>query len=276
MNNIESLVKFLYYKEFLTIFKHFCLTLLKARFVNIEEWQSIINAISTIAEDAIFICNSEGVIFRGMDESKKVLLDVLFPKSSFKELTSKNTHFSLKIKDFKTILNLASGGDEILIHVPTKTKMKVSITGPLSTECEIKLIQRKKTSLSLPDIKYKSKLIVESDTLTRIVYNIHQISKFIKIQCDSNSVIFSGGGELGKAKINLDKTSTNLKKITSKGKSSAIYEIEHMAKIIREVGKSSKNIKLDYADRNPVRIMFDLPSQIRVNYYIAPELKKQM
>ncbi len=50
---------------------------------NVGEWKAIVNAIGAIVEDAMFICNSDGITFRGMDASHVSLLDITFPKSSF-------------------------------------------------------------------------------------------------------------------------------------------------------------------------------------------------
>ena len=44
--------------------------LLKAIIKNISEWKSIINAISNISEEAMFICNSDGITFRGLGSIK--------------------------------------------------------------------------------------------------------------------------------------------------------------------------------------------------------------
>jgi len=87
------------------------LILLKAVITNIDEWKAILTAISDVVEDAIFICTDDGITFRGIDSSQMALLDITFPRSSFKKLTSNTSFFGLKIKDFSKIMNFASSND---------------------------------------------------------------------------------------------------------------------------------------------------------------------
>jgi len=247
------------------------LILLKARITNIDEWKAILSAIEDVVEDAVFICSKDGITFRGMNSSQMALLDVTFPKSSFDEFVSNNSFFGLKIKDFSTIMNFALSGDLVDLSMSQKTEMSVSIKNKITTEYIIKLIQRKKNKLPIPKVKYKSQLSVESNTLTQILSNIHQISEYVKIHCDSKRVIFSGQGDSGDTKINLNSSNPNLKTLTSTEISSAQYSLEYMAKIIRNIGKTSKIINLEYSNKNPVHIMFDMPSNTKVNYYLAPK-----
>lgn len=60
-----------------------------------SEWKAVLNAIGDLVEDAMFICNSDGITFRGMDASHVALLDVTFPKSSFEELDTQTSFFGL-------------------------------------------------------------------------------------------------------------------------------------------------------------------------------------
>jgi len=248
--------------------------LLKAQISNIEEWQAILTSISEFVEDAIFICSNEGITFRGIDSSQMALLDIIIPKSSFDKLICKTSFFSLKIMDFKTIMNFALPNDVIEFYIPKKTEMKIFVKGSIITEYTIKLIQRKKVDIPLPDGEYKSKLILKPDTITRILNHIQQISKEITIHCNSKRVIFSGQGNLGDAKINLSKSNPDLKDIKSTEISSAVYNLEYMAKIIRNIGKASKIVNIEYSNKNPVHIMFDMYSKTKVNYYLAPKIEK--
>jgi len=151
--------------------------------------------------------------------------------------------------------------------------MKIAIIGTIKVEYNIRLIQRNKTNLPIPNGEYRSKLVLEPNTLDKILSNIQDISEYVTIQCNSKRVVFSGQGDIGNAKINLSKNDPDLKLINSTGTSSAVYNLDYMAKIIRNIGKTSKMVNLEYSNKNPVHIMFDMPSTIQVNYYLAPKLE---
>ena len=224
-------------------------------------------------EDAMFIVNNDGITFRGMDPSHVALLDVTFPKSSFDHLEGETSFFGIRIDDFKTVFNTATNTDTIELNIENERLMKVSINGSLDMEYNVHLIEKQEVNTPIPKTEYKAKLSVEPSTLSRIISNIQHISDFVMINSNPERVEFSGQGDLGDAKINLDKESTDLKKLDLQEDSSAVYSLEYMAKIIRDIGKASKIVNMEYADKNPIHISFEMPSLAKVEYYLAPRVE---
>lgn len=246
--------------------------MLKARIKNVGEWKAVLNAIGDIVDDAMFIVNDDGITFRGMDSSHVALLDVTFPKSSFEELDTKTSFFGLRVDDFKTVMNTASNEDVVELQIENQGLLNVSIKGPLSMEYNIRLLEKKEVNTPIPKTEYKAKLSMEPETLARILSNIEKISDHVTIDCNLSRVEFSGKGDVGDAKINLDKGNPELKQILSDEDSIAVYSLEYMAKIIRDIGKASKLVKMEYANKNPIHINFEMPSMARVEYYLAPRV----
>jgi len=247
--------------------------LLKARIKNVGEWKAILNAIGNIVDEAMFIVNNDGITFRGMDPSHIALMDVTFPKSSFDEFESRTSFFGIRVDDFKTVLDTAANDDVIELQISDESAIKVSISGSLSMEFNIRLIQKKEVNTPIPKIDYKAKLSLESGTLNRILANIERISDYVTIECDSKHVHFFGKSDVGDAKIYLDKGNSELKELTSLEFSSGVYSLEYMGKVIREIGKASKIVEMEYANKFPIHIGFEMPSLARVEYYLAPKVE---
>jgi len=247
--------------------------LLKARLSNVVEWKAILNAISDVVEDAMFIVNDDGISFRGMDSAHIALLDVTFPKSSFDELEGKTSFFGVKIADFKNLLNTASNNDKIEFRIDNNQVMKISILGQINMEYNLRLIQKEGVNTPIPKIDYKVKLSVEPDTITRILSNILNIAEYVDIECSKEIVEFSGKGDIGDARISLEKGKPELKELMTSEESKASYSLEYMAKIIRDIGKATKTINMEFASKNPIHLLFEMPSMARVEYYLAPRVE---
>ena len=87
---------------------------------NVEEWQSVLDAISALAEDAMFIVNTDGISFRGTDPSHVALLDITFPKSSFEKFEGKTSLFGIRVDDFKAVMDSAGKNDVIDLQLDAK------------------------------------------------------------------------------------------------------------------------------------------------------------
>lgn len=247
--------------------------MLKARIKNVGEWKAILNAIGDIVEEAMFIVKDDGITFRGMDPSHVALLEVTFPKSSFEELESKTSFFGIKIEDFKTVMNTASTEDTVELNIKDSTVMRISIIGPLPMEYNLKLIQRQEVNIPLPKTEFKAKLSIEPNTLIRVFSNLRLLSEFVKIRSQSDKIQFFGEGDTGNARIELEKGSPELHVLESVGESSSMYSLEFLGKIIRDIGKASKKINMEYSTENPMHMIFEMPSNIKVDYYLAPRLE---
>ena len=239
---------------------------------NVDEWKAVVNAIGDIVEDAMFICNDDGVTFRGMDPAHITLLDITFPKSSFDNFESQTSFFGLNVNELKMILNTTNLGDEIHLQIDNPSSLRVSITGSLDMVYNIRLVERTEVNVPIPKITCTSKISVNSETLGRIMSNLSKISDYVSIDCFTNNVEFSGKGDSGDAKINIDNANPDLYEIDALETTSSSYSLEYMAKIIRDIGRASKKVNIQYASKHPMHMQFEMPSA-KVEYYLAPRVE---
>lgn len=239
---------------------------------NLDEWKAVVNAIGDIVEDAMFICNNDGVTFRGIDPAHVTLLDITFPKSSFNSFESKTSFYGLNVNELKTILNTASLGDEIHFQINDPRHLQVSITGSLDMIYKIRLLEKAKVSVPIPKIAPTSKISVSPETLGRIMSNLSKISEYVSIDCFTNKVEFYGKGDSGDAKINIDDENPDLYEINASETTSSSYSLEYMAKIIRDIGRASNKVNIQYASKHPMHMQFEMPSA-KVEYYLAPRVE---
>jgi proliferating cell nuclear antigen len=247
--------------------------LLKARIRNVSEWKAILNAIGDVVEDAMFICNMDGVTFRGMDSAHIALLDVTFPKSSFEILESKTSFFGVKVEDFKKVMYACGNSDTVDLEVENSGAVKISVTGSLKMEFNLKLIEKTEVNTPIPKVDYKTKVSVEPETLSRVLTNLQPISDYVSIISTFDRVQFSGQSDIGSAKIDLEKGNPELRYLETLGNTSATYSLGYMAKMIKNVGRAAKNLNLEYSNKNPIHMSFEMPSLVKVEYYLAPRVE---
>jgi proliferating cell nuclear antigen len=245
---------------------------LDVKIKNIDEWKAVINTIGNIVENTMFICNNDGVTFRGTDPAHITLLDITFPKSSFESFETKTSFFGLNVNELKTVLNMANTGDQIRLQISSSDNLRVSIKGSLNMEYTIRLIERTEVNVPIPKITSTSKISINSETLGRIISNLSKISDYVAIDCFSNNVEFYGKGDSGDAKITIDNSNPDLYEINSLEDTYSTYGLEYVAKIIRDIGKSSKKVNIEYASNNPMYMQFEMPSA-SVEYYLAPRVE---
>ena len=247
--------------------------LLKTSFTNINEWKAILQAISDITDEAMFICNKEGITFRGMDPSHVALLEITFPNPSFASFACNATFFGIHVRDLYNILGVASEGDVVEFQIDNPSNMKIRIAGSLDMRYTLNLIERTEINTPVPKVHSKSRIGLSPITLSKIISNIEKVSDYITISTKPETVQFAGDGMVGKVRMDMQKTDSQLSSFDVQEDSSAMYSLEYMSKIIRNIGRASKNVNMEYGTQTPIHLLFEMESQAKAEYYLAPRVE---
>ncbi len=247
--------------------------LLEARFTNIGEWKVILQAIGDVTDEAMFICNQDGVTFRGIDPAHVSLLDITFPASSFALYECSATFFGISVTDFRNILSSAANDDYVELAIESSHKMRISIKGRLEIIYDLKLVERTEVSTQIPKVEATSKISLSPSTLAKIMTDIERVSESVTISSIPERVQFLGSGDIGRAQVDLEKGNAELSLLEVVKDSHAVYSLEYLAKIIRNIGKASKNVNMEYGTQTPIRMLFEMPSMAKVDYYLAPRIE---
>ena len=247
--------------------------LLETKFTNIDEWKAILQAISDIAEEAMFICSQDGITFRGMDPSHVALLDITFPKSSFESFECNATFFGIHVSDLRNILSVASSADTIELKIDDPHMMKIFITGSFEMRYTLNLIERSEVNSPVPKVHSKSKIALSPSMLSKIISNVEKVSEYITISSKPEMIQFEGDGIIGSVQMDIKNTDSELSCFDVQEDSSSVYSLEYMARITRNIGRASKNVSMEYGTQTPIHLLFEMESKAKAEYYLAPRIE---
>ena len=54
---------------------------------------------------------------------------------------------------------------------------------------------------------------------------------------------------------------------------SSVYSLEYMGRIIRNIGRASKTVDMEYGTQTPIRLLFEMESKAKAEYYLAPRVE---
>ena len=171
---------------------------------NITEWKAILSAISNLSDEAMFLCNDDGITFRGMDKAHLAYLSVNIPKTSFEVYEFKTSFFVLPIKEFKNLFDSAENDSIVKLQIEKEDHITILIQSDFETRFEQKLIAKEFGNISVPKIDSKSKFVLNPSILIKIIEDLQKISKIVTISTSTNYVKFHGVGDGGKCKIELE------------------------------------------------------------------------
>jgi len=227
-----------------------------------------VNTISEIVEDATFSIDQDGLFFRGMDPSHVCLVDLRSSNADYEKWqVNQPGNFALRIKDFAKILkslkakeSLSLGFDEYLLRIKTP-----------SMSMNLKTFETSATDCPLPKLSYNSMMSITGSELTRILKQISNVSEYVTIQTYNNRVVFSGKGDQGDVKIELEKGMMDLMELNVKEESNTTYSLEYLLAFIKHTNRHV--ITLDFSTRMPLRLNAHLDHATQIDYYLAPRVE---
>jgi len=227
-----------------------------------------VNTISEIVEEATFSINEEGLFFRGMDPSHVCLVDLRSSNADYERWNIKQAgNFALKIKEFSKIFKSLKKKESLSLSFDESTlREKTS-----SMSMNLNTIETSSTDCPLPKLSYNSVVCITGNELTRILKQISNVSEYVSIQTYNNRVIFSGKGDQGDVKIEVEKGMPELIELDVKEESNATYSLEYLLAFIKHTSKHV--ITLDFSTKMPLRLKTKLGHTTEIDYYLAPRVE---
>ena len=237
---------------------------------NVMEWKASLSAISDLADEAMFLCNDDGITFRGMDKAHIAYLSLTFPKSSFNVYEYETTFFILPIKEFKNIFDTATNNAIVKLQIEEGDHITILIKDDFEIVYEQKLIAKELGIVSIPKMEAKSKFIMPPSTFTKIIEDIEKISRYVTLSTFTNNIKFSGKGESGTGTVDLQQGVSGLEQLEIIENSSATYSLEYITGILQSIGKISEKSTIEFGTGRPIHISFEMTNKITAEYFLSP------
>ena len=228
--------------------------------------KAIVSAISTLVEEATFVANPEGITFRGMDPSHVALIDVQWPSTAFEQYEcTEETQFGVRIDEFAKVIKRAGRTDTIKLGISDKNMLLIDIG---NKKYKLRLIEGEAVNNPLPKSEFTQTVLMAPKKFLDGLADVSVISKYLTITGSADGIHFSGTGDSGEVKIQVD--------AEGEGDSDAVsgtYDLEYISSVARAVGSATDAVKCEYSDSKPLRIEFRIADTGIIHFYLAPRVE---
>ncbi|RLI05057.1 proliferating cell nuclear antigen (pcna) [Candidatus Bathyarchaeota archaeon] len=240
-----------------------------------KAWKNLMNAISTLVEEASFDITPEGVKLRAMDPSHVAMVDFEYPKTAFQEyVCSEPTKLCVDIGDMLKLMKRVESGETLELSLDTETsKLVMKLTGKYTRRFSLPLLQPTTTEMPTPKLTFDAKIKMDADCLSDAVNDIAVVSEQIKFEANPEKFVLSGLGETGNVVVEFEKTNNAILEFQVNGEAKALYGISFLQDMVKAGTASSKVSTVEFSTDKPVKIDFELPLQGKLTYYLAPRIE---
>ena len=241
---------------------------MKATLSSPDEIKAVISMVSTVVEEAVFQCTSEGITFRGMDPSHVALIDISLPSGLFEDYECpEDVQLGIRIDEFGKLIKRADKKDSVVIAI-VDNQLKVTISGKKTKTYTMKLLADLGLEQKVPNIPYSTSFDIAVGDLDQLTGDVEVIADYMFIETENGEIIFGGKGESGDVRAEAE-----IENFNSEEDGRAEYSLEYMRPAIKALGTTVSLANIFFSNNKPVKMIFKLGGVGSITYYLAPRIQ---
>jgi len=234
-------------------------------------------AISILVDEATFKIDPENLKLRAMDPSRVAMVDFEWPKTVFEEYAcTEPTKMCINISELLKLLRRAGRDEVVELSLDEKTaRLQIRITGKYTRNFTMPTLEASEEEVPTPKITFNVRAKATTEGLRQAIEDAQLVSDHVRIQADTEKLVFHAAGDLMGATIELQKGSDALLDLEAKESSKATFSLSYLSEIIKAASATSDIATLEFSTDMPVKLDFQQVKEGKLTFYLAPRIETE-
>ncbi|MCS7097450.1 MAG: proliferating cell nuclear antigen (pcna) [Candidatus Methanomethyliaceae archaeon] len=239
-------------------------------------WRDIIESISILVDEGVFIAGPNGIRLRAMDPSRVAMVDLELPASAFESYDCKDEiPIGVNFDDMKSIMKRVKTDEKLSLEKSeSEARLKIKFLGKFTRTFSLPLLDIGKEELSVPKITFSTNIKLLVSALEDAIKDAEVVSDFIKIIVERDLLKIIASGDRGEVEIEITKDSGELLSIEFSEPSHALYSLAYLKKMMVATDLSDV-CTLMFSTDMPLRLDFNMATGGKITYYLAPRMEAE-
>jgi proliferating cell nuclear antigen len=249
----------------------------KMKVADARQLRDMITSISILVDEATFKLDPDGLKLRAMDPSRVAMVDFEWPKTIFEEYQCDTpTKMCINITELLKLLK-RTGKDEVVeLSLDEQTgKLNVKIVGKYTRNFTMPTLEASEEEVPTPKLTFNVKVKATTEGLSQAIEDAQLVSDHVKLEADSEKLVFNAAGDLMGATITIQKGSDTLLELEVKEPSKATFSLSYLTEIIKAASATSDIATLEFSSDMPVKLDFQQAKEGRLSFYLAPRIETE-
>jgi proliferating cell nuclear antigen len=237
----------------------------------------MITSISILVDEATFKLDPEGMKLRAMDPSRVAMVDFEWPKTIFEEyMCTEPTKMCINISELLKLLKRAGKDETLELSLDEKTgRLQIQILGKYKRDFTMPTLEASEEEVPTPKIAFNVRAKTTTGGLAQAIEDAQLVSDHVRVEADTEKLVFNASGDLMGALIELKKGSDTLLDLETKEPSKATFSLSYLSEIIKTAAATSDIATLEFSSDMPVRLDFHQAKEGKLTFYLAPRIESE-
>jgi len=234
-------------------------------------------AISILVDEATFKIDPENIKLRAMDPSRVAMVDFEWPKTIFEEYAcTEPAKMCINISELLKLIRRAGKDEVVELSLEEKTgRLQVKITGKYTRNFTMPTLEAAEEEVPTPKITFNVKAKATTLGLHQAIEDAQLVSDHVRIEADTEKLIFNATGDLMGATIELKKGSDALLDLETKEPSKATFSLSYLLEIMKAASATSEIATLEFSSDMPIKLDFQQTKEGKLTFFLAPRIETE-
>ena len=238
-------------------------------------WRRLLDAISTLVEEATFDVKPEGMYLRAMDPSHVAMVDFEYEKDAFQEFEcTEASKICVGLGEMLKLLKRVGSGETLEISLDREAnRLVMKLTGRYTRRFALPLLQPSTSELPTPRLAFDARVKLDADHLRDAILEVSNVSDQVRFIAGQDKLSLIGESETGKVEIDFERDNPSVYEFNVQGEVKALYGVGFLEDMVKEGSDVSKVTSVDFSTDRHIKLDFELPLKGRLTYYLAPRIE---
>jgi proliferating cell nuclear antigen len=249
--------------------------LFRIKISDTKTFKDVLNAISTIIDEATFTIDPDGIKLRAMDPSRVAMVDFEMRRASFDEYEiNEASKVCVNLSELLKLLKRSGKEDTIELSLDEETgHFLVKIIGRYTRTFTMPVLEASEEEVPEPKITFNAKVTLTTDDLNETLKDAALVSDNVRIETDGENLMMNAKGDVAGAKIEIKKGSDALISIEAKEPAKATFSLSYLTDIVKAASDTSDIVTLEFSTDMPLRLDFKQRYDGKLVYLLAPRIE---
>ena len=240
--------------------------------VKAEVLTTILNAVSTLVDEAKIHVTPEGLNLKAVDPAHVAMVDLSIGKKAFAEYKASDMDMGVDLDKLKDILKLAGSHDIIDLEYKEDAHRLVFKIGHITRRMAL-VDTANMGDPKVPNLNLPNQVTVLAGELQQGIKASEAVSDHIALVADGRAFELVADGDTDQVHLRLE--GEDLVKIQAPQKSRSLFSLDYFSNMSKVV-KSTDAITLHLGSDYPVKIEFDIADGAgHIVYLLAPRIESE-
>ena len=238
--------------------------------VKAEVLKAVIDAISTLVDEAKFHVSPDGLSLKAVDPAHVAMVDLNLKKSAFDEYKAQTMELGVDLDKLKEVLKLAGGEDEVVMDYDAENHRLVLKIGNIVRRMSLVDTQGM-ADPKVPKLDLPCHVTIAAAELEKGIKASEAVSDHVALIADKDSFELVAEGDTDTVNLKLDRSMLAELKTNERVKS--LFSLDYFTNMVK-AAKGSQGVHLNLGTDYPVRLEFDIAGgNGHVAYLLAPRIE---